>query len=149
MTPRSRGALKLASSDPSAAPIDHRYLSDPDGDDLRILVEGIQLAREIAAAPQLAALLGNEKLPGREIVSAEQLAAFGRATIAHYCHPVGTCAIGPARERFAVVDGRGRVHGLDNCYVADASIMPVIPRANTNIPALVIGLRIASWLLKS
>jgi choline dehydrogenase len=150
MTPRSRGALKLASSDPNAAPIiDHRYLSDPDGDDLRILVEGIQLAREIAAAPQLAAILGDEKFPGREIVSAEQLTAFGRANIAHYCHPVGTCAMGPARERSAVVDARGLVHGLENCYVADASIMPVIPRANTNIPALMIGLRIASWLLKS
>lgn len=149
MTPRSRGVLKLASSEATAAPIiDHRYLGDPDGDDLRILVEGIQMARELAAAPRLAAMLGDEKLPGREIVSAEQIAAYGRANIAHYFHPVGTCAMGPARERSAVVDARGRVHGLDNCYVADASIMPIIPRANTNIPALVVGLRIASWLLE-
>ena len=64
----------------------------------------------------------------------------------HYYHPVGTCRMGLAREREAVVDARGRVHGLDNLYVADASIMPVIPRANTNMPALVVGLRIAQWL---
>jgi choline dehydrogenase len=47
-----------------------------------------------------------------------------------------------------VVDARGRIHGLDNAYIADASIMPVIPRANTNIPALVVGERIARWLLE-
>jgi choline dehydrogenase len=45
-----------------------------------------------------------------------------------------------------VVDARGKVHGVDNLYVADASIMPVVPRANTNIPALVVGERISAWL---
>ena len=64
-----------------------------------------------------------------------------------YSHQAGTCRMGPASDRFSVVDSRGRIHGLDNAYVADASIMPVIPRANTNIPALVIGERIARWLL--
>ena len=54
-----------------------------------------------------------------------------------------------AAAQVAVVDARGRIHGLDNAYVADASIMPVIPRANTNLPALVIGERIARWLLES
>ena len=47
----------------------------------------------------------------------------------------------------AVTDARGRIHGLDNVFVADCSIMPVIPRANTNIPAVVVGERIAGWLL--
>ena len=47
----------------------------------------------------------------------------------------------------AVTDARGRVHGLDNVFVADCSIMPVIPRANTNLPAVVVGERIAGWLL--
>ncbi|MGO9449480.1 MAG: GMC family oxidoreductase [Candidatus Binataceae bacterium] len=150
MTPRSRGVLKLASSDPTAAPIlDHRFLSDADGDDLRILVEGMQIGREVAAATSLAALLGDEKWPGREVASADQAAAFVRANVAHYYHPVGTCAMGPARDAGAVVDSRGRVHGLDNCYVGDASIMPMVPRANTNIPALVVGLRIAGWLLEA
>jgi len=148
LTPRSRGVLKLTSRDPAAVPLlDHRYLSDPDGEDERVLVDGIHIARELAAAPLLAALLGKEKWPGPGVLSADQVAAFTRATVAHYFHPVGTCAMGPAGDRGAVVDARGRVHGLDNCYIGDASIIPVVPRANTNIPALVAGLRIASCLL--
>jgi choline dehydrogenase len=147
MTPRSRGALKLASSSPNAAPIlDHAYLTDPDGEDARVLVEGVEIARELAAEPRLAALLGEEKWPGREVVSRDQIDRAVRANVAHYYHPVGTCAMGPAPDRGAVVDDQGRVHGIDNCYIADASIMPVIPRANTNIPALVVGLRITSGL---
>jgi choline dehydrogenase len=54
--------------------------------------------------------------------------------------------MGPDSEPTSVVDARGKVYGLDNLYVADASIIPVIPRANTNIPALVVGERIAGWL---
>jgi len=147
MAPRSRGALKLNSSDPTVAPIlDHCYLTDPEGQDARILVDGIEIARELAAEPRLASLLGEEKWPGRQVASRDQIDRSVRANVAHYYHPAGTCAMGPARDQGAVVDARGRVHGLDNCYVADASIMPVIPRANTNIPALTVGLRIASWL---
>ena len=65
LTPRSRGVLKLTSRNPAAAPLlDHGYLSDPDGDDERVLVDGIHIARELGAAPRLAALLGEEKWPG-------------------------------------------------------------------------------------
>jgi choline dehydrogenase len=148
LTPRSRGVLKLTSRNPTATPLlDHGYLSDPDGEDERVLVDGIHIARELGKAPRLAALLGKEKWPGPRVLSADQIAEFTRTTVAHYFHPVGTCAMGPAGDRGAVVDARGRVYGLDNCYVADASIMPVVPRANTNIPALVAALRIASCLL--
>jgi choline dehydrogenase len=148
MTPRSRGVLKLRSADPSAGPIlNHNYLADPDDEDVRVLVDGVQLARELASEPRLAMLLGEEKEPGSRVGSRDNIAEYIRANVAHYYHPVGTCAMGPARDGHAVVDARGLVHGLDNCYVADSSVMPVIPRANTNIPALVAGLRIASWLL--
>lgn len=54
-----------------------------------------------------------------------------------YFHPVGTCAMG------SVVDVGGRVHGFENLYVADASIMPTIPRANTNLSTIAIAERIA------
>jgi choline dehydrogenase len=148
MTPRSRGSLKLRSADPGAQPIlDHNYLGDPDGEDTRVLIDGLQIGRAIASKPRLAALLGEEKQPGRQIATRDQIDRFVRLNVMHYYHPVGTCAMGPSHDRNAVVDAHGRVHGLDNCYVADASVMPVIPRANTNIPALVVGLRIASWLL--
>jgi choline dehydrogenase len=65
----------------------------------------------------------------------------------HYYHPVGTCKMGPASDKDAVVDARGQVYGCDNLYVADAAIMPVIPRANTYIPTLVVAERIAQGLL--
>jgi choline dehydrogenase len=148
LTPRSRGALSLRSTDSTAPPIiDHGYLSDAEGEDLRVLTDGVALAREIAATPALARLVGAEISPGRAIATRSELEAFVRSNCLHYFHPVGTCAMGPARDRAAVVDSRGRIHGLDNAYVADASIMPVIPRANTNLPALVVGERIARWLL--
>jgi choline dehydrogenase len=56
--------------------------------------------------------------------------------------------MGPADEAMSVTDAQGKVHGLENVFVADCSIIPVIPRANTNIPAVVIGERIAGWLLE-
>jgi choline dehydrogenase len=148
MTPRSRGALRLRSADSAVPPvIDHRYLSDPEGEDLRVLADGVALARDIAAKPALLRL-GREISPGDAIPARTDVEAFVRAKCLHYYHPVGTCRMGPASDRSAVVDSRGRIHGLDNAYVADASIMPVIPRANTNIPALVVGERIARWLLE-
>jgi choline dehydrogenase len=148
MTPRSRGALRIASSDSAVPPIiDHRYLSDPEDEDLRVLADGVELARKIGRNRALSGLVGTEISPGSGVASRTEIEAFVRANCLNYCHPVGTCRMGPASDRSAVVDSRGRIHGLDNAYVADASIMPVIPRANTNIPALVVGERVARWLL--
>ena len=64
-----------------------------------------------------------------------------RQEVMHYYHPVGTCRMGSDDD--AVCDEQGRVHGLRHVVVADASLMPQIPRANTNIPCVVIGERIA------
>ena len=150
LTPRSRGVLRLASADSVVAPIiDHRYLSDPGDNDLRVLADGVALAREMAATPAMSRLAGREISPGGSVGARGEIEAFVRANCLHYFHPVGTCRMGPASDPSAVVDARGRIHGLDNAYVADASIMPVIPRANTNLPALVIGERIARWMLEA
>jgi len=67
-----------------------------------------------------------------------------RDTVAHYYHPVGTCAMGTGP--MAVCDANGRVHGVEGVVVADVSLMPQIPRANTNLPAVMIGERIAQTL---
>jgi choline dehydrogenase len=144
MEPRSRGRLTLASADPDAAPMmDHGYLSDPH--DLAVLVEGIERARELAAAEPLRSLVGDELVPG----SSSGLEDAIRRTHVHYYHPVGTCALGPAGDPFAVCDARGRVHGLERIVIADCSLMPVVPRANTNVPAVVVGERVADELLAS
>jgi choline dehydrogenase len=140
--------MRIRSADPLAAPlIDHRYISDPDGEDLKVLADGLELARLIAARHPLAELAGEERSPGRTVLSRSEIENFITTKVAHYYHPVGTCRMGHARDLEAVVDARGRIHGLDNVYVADASIIPVIPRANTNVPSLVIGERIARWLI--
>lgn len=140
VTPRSRGRLDIASADPSAHPvIDHAYLSDADGHDLAVLRDGLLLAEAMLDHPALASVLGKR-------VTETSSDALIRREVMHYYHPVGTCRMGT--DDHAVCDDRGRVHGLTNVVVADASIMPHIPRANTNIPAVMIGERIADWLIE-
>lgn len=66
-----------------------------------------------------------------------------------YWHPVGTCAMGPEDDSLAVADERGRVHGLENVHVADASLMPVIPRANTHLTTVAVADRLGDLLAAS
>jgi choline dehydrogenase len=146
MVPLSRGSVQLTSADPFATlNIDTAYLSDPEGRDLAILWSGIEAVREYACQAPLAALIGEEISPTVEYRTPEDV----RGDNLHYFHPVGTCKMGPEADPTAVVDAHGKVHGVDNLYVADASIMPVVPRANTNIPALVVGERISAWLARA
>jgi choline dehydrogenase len=138
--------VQLSSADPFAAlKIDTAYLSDPEGRDLAILWNGIELVREYACQVPLVDLIGEEISPTVEYKTPEEV----RGDNLHYYHPVGTCKMGPESDPTAVVDARGKVHGVDNLYVADASIMPIVPRANTNIPTLVVSERIASWLAQA
>jgi choline dehydrogenase len=147
MTPRSRGHLRL---DCSLAPLfEHGYISDTDGADRRVLVDAVKLAREFTAQPALAGLIGQEIAPGPAVRTDAEIANWVDANVVHYYHPVGTCKMGPATDPEAVVDPRGKVHGFDGLYVADASIIPVVPRANTNIPVAVVGERIGRWLAES
>jgi len=137
LTPRSRGRLRLRSVDPSAPPLlDHAFLSDPEGHDLGVLLEGVGMGRGFLAAPPMAALFDGEITPGTDV----ELAAAIRAGVAHCWHPVGTCAMGD------VTDERGRVRGMDGLVVADASLMPRTVRATTNLPTVVIGERVARSL---
>ncbi len=140
MTPRSRGRVHIASTDPEAHPrIDHGYLTDPDDHDLTVLRDGLVLAEELLSQPALADVL----VPGppRDLTSAAI-----RRDVQHYYHPVGTAMMG-VDPAISVCGPTGRVYGTDRIVVADASLMPQIPRANTNIPAVVIGERIARFLL--
>jgi choline dehydrogenase len=147
MTPRSRGRLSLAGSDPEQAPlIDHGYLSDPAGADLSVIADGIRSARALAASGPLAALVGEEigTLAGLE---GEALADGIRRSHVHYYHPVGTARMGADGDARAVCEPTGRVRGIDRLWVADCSLIPTIPRANTNIPAVVVGERVAQAIV--
>jgi choline dehydrogenase len=146
MTPRSRGRLALASLDPEHAPaIDHGFLTDPEGADLAVIVDGIRRARALAATSPLVELAGAEigPLAGLEGAGLEEGI---RRTHVHYYHPVGTARMGGPGDAEAVCDPSGRVRGLDGVWVADCSLIPTIPRANTNIPAFVVGERVAREL---
>jgi choline dehydrogenase len=147
MAPQSRGRLALTSTDPTAGPrIDHASLTDSTGADLEVLLDGIALVRRLARQRPLAALLGGELWPASDAADRSSLRAQVRGLHGHYCHPGGTCRMGPDGDALAVTDARGRVRGLDNAWIADASLMPTIPRANTNMPVLVVAQRITGWL---
>lgn len=134
--PRSRGRLRLRSADPLEPPsIEHGFLADPA--DLAVLVEGVDVVRRLGASEPARALARRETRPG----AATDVERYVREQVRGYFHPVGTCALG------SVVDGSGRVLGFDNLYVADASIMPTIPRANTNLTTIAIAERIAELMM--
>jgi choline dehydrogenase len=145
MTPRSRGTVRLRSSDPRDAPrIDLGLFSDPD--DMPRMLDAIQVARRLAATEPLSGLLGPELIPGTDASDDDALAAAVRAGCEIYNHPVGTCRMGAADDPDAVVDFRGAVYGVRGLSVIDASIMPSIPAANTNVPTIMIAERCAAWL---
>lgn len=146
MTPRSRGRLELRSRDWRTLPrINPRFLSDRTDHDLTVLADGVEVARRVAATGPLAEV-AREREPGPRGADGRKLAVWIRSTVRGYSHSVGTCRMGPAGDPGAVVDARGRVHGLENVYVADASIIPKIPRANTNLTCMLLGLRIGDLL---
>jgi choline dehydrogenase len=142
--PKSRGTLRLASADPSAAPvIDPGYLTDPD--DSRVLLDGMELIREVMATRIIADGVSLELNPGPGFPDPAALARElpNRATSVY--HAVGTCRMG--QDEQAVVDPQLRVRGIDGLRVADASIMPSIVGGNTNAPAMMIGEHCASIML--
>jgi len=134
MQPASSGRVRLRSVDPRELPlVEHGFLSDPR--DLAVLEEGLELGRRLAATEPMRSLIDRELRPGPQ-----DPADFLREHVSTYYHAAGTCPIG------SVVDADGRVRGIDKLYVADASIMPAIPRANTNLTVVAIAERIADLL---
>ena len=135
MKPRSRGSVRLASPDPRTPPvIEHGLLSD--SSDLDVLLDGLILLRRLGASEAMSPYAAREARPGLD-VDPEQ---YIRETVRGYFHPVGTCALG------SVVDREGAVIGIEGLYVADASVMPTIPRSNTNLSTLAVAEKIAAGL---
>lgn len=142
--PRSRGSLTLASNDPAQPPVlDPRYLHDEA--DLRCLVRGIELAREIGQAAALEEWREREVVPGPRTANRAEIEQFVRRAVCTWYHPVGTCKMG--LDAAAVVDPALCVRGVEGLRVADASIMPTIVSANTNAASLMIGWRGAGLIM--
>jgi choline dehydrogenase len=139
MNPKSRGRVDIASTDRAAMPvIDHGYLTDEGGHDIAVLRDGIAMAEDLLRHASLASVLLEPVTP---LTNDDDI----RRAVVHYYHPVGTCRMGT--DELAVCEPNGTIRGLSNLSVADVSLMPQIPRANTNIPAVVIGERIAGLVL--
>lgn len=137
MRSRSRGTVRLASSDPAVDPVvDFAMLGEPA--DVVALRAGIDIAERVLDSPAFAAV--GDVAP-HDTSDAGLLAAVG-----DYVHAVGTCRMGAPDDDAAVVDPRGRVIGYDGLVVCDASVMPNVPRANTHLPTVMIAERIAATL---
>ncbi len=143
LTPESRGSIALKSADPLEPPaIRANYLSSPD--DMRVIIEGVKLSRQLAQTKAFEVYRGGELHPGPTVQSDDEIANFIRAEAETLYHPVGTCKMG--NDSTAVVDDRLRVHGIDGLRVADASVMPRIPAGNTNAPTIMIAEKAADMI---
>ncbi len=141
--PKSRGELRLASSDPKVAPlVDPNFLAEQA--DVDVLVRGYRVVREILANAKVAHLIREELAPGVHHSTDKELEAQVRFRATTVYHPVGTCKMGV--DDMAVVDPQCRVRGVAGLRVADAAIMPTITGGNTNAPAIMIGERAADLI---
>lgn len=134
--PVSRGQVRLASSDPKAAPlIEPNLLSDER--DVRTLVGGIGILRRIVSSHPLAGLITEEIEPGRERITDDDLVGYVKARTGLAYHPAGTCRMGV--DVNAVVSPDLKVKGLENLWIADASVMPHMVSGNINAACMMIG----------
>jgi choline dehydrogenase len=146
----SRGVVRLRTADPRHKPaIDPGYLYD--SRDMDTLLSGLRMAREFAAAGPMAKLCTVELAPGPGVRTENELREFVRRDLGTLYHPVGTCAMGgdsrlAASRLTSVVDPELRVRGVEGLRVVDASVMPVVPRGNTNAPVIAIAERAADLI---
>ena len=141
----SQGVVRAASRDPRAEPhINHRYFSQPR--DLDRMVGAAKVAFEVAKV--LGETMNCELLLPDPATSRDEeaLRTHFRDFHATDYHPCGTLRMGGPGDEMAVVDDRCRLRGIDGLYVADASVMPTIPRANINLPTMMIGERVAEFV---
>lgn len=143
--PKGTSRIRFPSVALDARPlIEGRFLKDPD--DLDKAVEAMELATLVATSPPMRDLVRPLSPGPRGLGSRRAIRAWIRTQCGSGYHPCGTAPMGPDGDPYAVVDQYGRVRGTRGLYVADASIMPTIPSANTNLPTIMIGERFGAWL---
>lgn len=142
--PKSRGSIRINSTDPTRHPvIQPNYFDDPD--DLRVMRDGIKISRDIVAQKAFDPYRGEEYAPGGNVRTDQEIDDYLRAKIESIYHPVGTCKMGS--DPMAVVDDRLRVHGIAGLRVVDASVMPTLVTGNTNAPTIMIAERASDFII--
>jgi choline dehydrogenase len=143
LAPRECGTVRIVSADPEAAPHIEGRAGHPD--DLEAMARAIELVREIVANPAMRKWVGVELRPGSEVVGASlRQWCFDHLDIYH--HACGTAKVGPEEDPLAAAGPNGAVRGLENLFIADASLIPVIPRAAVHLPVLAIAEKVAARL---
>lgn len=138
---RALGRVVILSRDPHDLPeIDDALLVDED--DLRAMVIAMEFIHELISDSTMRPFYGPLLQPG----PSDDWGEYARNTHGSYQHGVGTCMMGPSDDPMAVVDHQLRVHGFDNLYVADASVMPTITHANTNVSSIMMGERVSDFI---
>ncbi|MDA0351032.1 MAG: GMC family oxidoreductase N-terminal domain-containing protein [Chloroflexi bacterium] len=140
-----RGGVRLESADPHAQPVVAQHFCEDDRDTLR-LVANYRDCLTFAHAKPMADYIAEILVPETANPSDDDIASMLRRTARSGYHPCGTSKMGPATDPDAVVDQYGRVHAVDGLVVADASITPEVPRANTNLTSIMIGERIGEFI---
>ncbi len=144
--PRSRGRLRLKSADPrQPIGIEANYLSDPEGHDLKMMIEAARLSREILAQAPFDRYRGQAVQPPQQPRDEREYESFIRQRAESIYHPVGSCRMG--RDDGAAVDGELRLRGVAGLRVVDASVMPTLPSGNTNAPTIMIAERASALIL--
>ncbi|WP_417448281.1 choline dehydrogenase [Idiomarina abyssalis] len=140
--PKSRGWVKVKSSDPFTSPqIQFNYLQHQD--DIEAFRACVRLSREIIAQPAMDEYRDQEIQPGKDIVTDEQIDAFVRDAVESAYHPCGSCRMGAEDDDMAVIDSQMRVRGLQGLRVIDSSVFPTIPNGNLNAPTIMVAERAA------
>jgi choline dehydrogenase len=144
--PVSVGSFKLRSRDPREAPIiDFAFLKEQRDRD--ILIDGIELVRSFAATAPLSEMVHSELVPGREHDTRAKIESCLAATLDTYHHPTSTVPMGGDGDASAVLDRQGRVRGIRNLRVIDASIFPDVPSVATNITTQMAAEHIATMIV--
>ena len=144
--PESAGFVRAISADAFDYPqIQGNYLAE--AEDRRVLLAAMRFSRKILHSEPFRPFVAQERWPGPERESDEQLLEHAKLTGNTAYHPMGTCRMGPQNRGDSVVDDELRVHGIQRLRVADASIMPMMPSANLNASSLMIGEKAADFIL--
>ncbi len=144
LTPQSRGEIRLNSADPLSYPlINPNHFTARE--DIDTMIRGYKIGWEIMQAEAFKPYRDTLFLPEQPLRSDAEIEEHLRSSVEALYHPVGTCKMG--NDANAVVDKDLKVHGIENLRIADASIMPIIPRGNTNAPAIMIGEKAADLIL--
>jgi len=141
--PKSRGTVRLRSSNPADMPVvDPNFLSHPD--DIKTSVEGVKISKEIFSQPSLQKYIRKVRFPADDVKTQAEYEAYARQYGRTSYHPTCTCKMGT--DEMSVVDAQLRVHGIDGLRICDSSIMPSLIGSNTNAPTIMIGEKAADLI---